>query len=265
MDEQREQSISRTLRVITYNVHSCIGIDRIAEVIAAARPDLVALQELDVGRARTGGLDQAHRIAELLSMQRHFFAALEVEEERYGDAILSRWPISLVRAEPLPGLVGLPVRLRPEPRGAIWVEVDWAGTAVQCINTHLGLRAKERWLQVQALLGPRWLGTARQRGPVLLCGDLNAVAYSRVCRKLSESLNDAQLSIDGHNPRRTFRSRYPLLRIDHVYTSPELIACRVEVPNDALARVASDHLPLVVDLQLESAAEGVGLRTTGRQ
>ncbi|MGI9332796.1 MAG: endonuclease/exonuclease/phosphatase family protein [Gammaproteobacteria bacterium] len=252
----------RTLRVLTYNVHSCIGIDRslsverVTEVIARARPDLVALQELDLGRKRTNGLDQARRIAELLTMDGHFFAPLAIEEEQFGDAILSRWPIRLVRAERLPGLRGLPARLTPEPRGALWVELDWAGTPLQCINTHLGLRARERWLQTQALLGPRWLGDERCRKPVILCGDLNAIASSRVCRKLSESLNDAQLSLYLHKPRRTFSSRYPLLRIDHVYTSADLVACRVEVPTDAIARVASDHLPVIVDLELTSATGG---------
>ena len=87
-----------TLRVMTYNVHRCVGVDkrldleRVAEVIAAARPDVVALQELDVGRRRTKGVDQAHGLAELLGMRSHFNAALHVEEERYGDAILTALP-----------------------------------------------------------------------------------------------------------------------------------------------------------------------------
>ena len=57
-------------RILTYNVHRCVGTDRrldvarVAEVIAAQSPDIVALQELDVGRARTGGVDQAHRLAQ---------------------------------------------------------------------------------------------------------------------------------------------------------------------------------------------------------
>jgi endonuclease/exonuclease/phosphatase family metal-dependent hydrolase len=58
-------------------------------VIAESRPDVVALQELDVGRARTQGIDQAHAIAEMLGMAFHFNAALQVEEELYGDAVLT--------------------------------------------------------------------------------------------------------------------------------------------------------------------------------
>ncbi|MGZ8364537.1 MAG: endonuclease/exonuclease/phosphatase family protein, partial [Caulobacteraceae bacterium] len=109
---------------MTYNVHRCVGVDgvldvgRIAAVIAASRPDIVALQELDCRRARTGGVDQAHEIAERLGMQFHFNAALRVEEELYGDAILSMAPITVKAAGPLPtssSVKGL------ETRGAIWV------------------------------------------------------------------------------------------------------------------------------------------------
>ena len=65
-------------------------------MIAQSRPDIVALQELDVGRMRTGGVDQAHAIAERLGMSFHFNCALKVEEEQYGDAILTARPSKLV-------------------------------------------------------------------------------------------------------------------------------------------------------------------------
>ena len=101
-------------RIMTYNVHRCVGVDgkldvqRVADTIAESRPDIVALQELDVRRARTRGVDQAHAIAELLDMQFHFHAALKVEEELYGDALLTAYPERLVQAGPLPGLPPLP-------------------------------------------------------------------------------------------------------------------------------------------------------------
>ena len=75
-------------RILTYNVHRCVGVDgrlspeRVAEVIAAADPDIVALQEVDVRRARTGGIDQAEVLARELGMQMHFHPALRVLEER---------------------------------------------------------------------------------------------------------------------------------------------------------------------------------------
>lgn len=129
-------------RILTYNVHRCVGPDRrldigrVADAIAACEPDIVALQELDVGRPRTGGLDQAHEIAQRLGMSFHFNAALRVEEEQYGDAILTLLPERLVKAGPLPGL---DPRVPLEPRGALWVEVTVDGRPLQVINTHLGL------------------------------------------------------------------------------------------------------------------------------
>jgi endonuclease/exonuclease/phosphatase family metal-dependent hydrolase len=95
-------------RILTYNVHACRGLDerpspgRIADVIAAARPDIVALQELDVGRARSGELDQAEVIARELGMDFHFHPARRIEGERYGAAILSALPLRLVKAGSLP-------------------------------------------------------------------------------------------------------------------------------------------------------------------
>ncbi|MEW5966155.1 MAG: endonuclease/exonuclease/phosphatase family protein [Pseudomonadota bacterium] len=242
-----------TLRVMTYNVHSCIGMDgklspeRIARVIARAAPDIVALQELDAGRPRTGEVDQAHRIAHCLEMDFHFHPALHVEEERYGDAILSHLPMRLVRAGALPGLPGL------EPRGALWVAVECEGREVQVINTHLGLVPRERLRQVEALLGPEWLAHPDCRGPAILLGDLNAGPSSPVCRRLAGRLQDAQAALPGRRPRATFFGRLPLARIDHVFVGPGIEVADIEVPDSELVRLASDHLPLLAELRLDGA------------
>ena len=163
------------MRVMTYNVHRCVGIDgrlspaRIARIIAQHQPDFVALQELDAGRPRTGGIDQAHEIARHLEMAYHFHPTIVVEEERYGNAILSRLPMRLVKRAVLPGS-----GWGREPRGAIWVSLEADGPAIQVINTHLGLSRRERLTQADALLGPDWLGHPDCRGPKILLGDLNA-------------------------------------------------------------------------------------------
>ena len=237
-----------TLRLLTYNVHSCIGMDgrlspeRIARLIARLAPDVVALQEVDVGRPRTGAVDQAHRIAELLAMDVHFHASLQVAEERYGNAVLSRLPMRRVRAGALPGLPGL------EPRGVLWVAIQWGDGELHVFNTHLGLRARERRAQVEALLGPDWLGHPDCRGPVVLCGDFNTLPGAREYRRLRQRLRDAQRELAGHRPRGTFFGRWPALRLDHVFIGGGLRVVDVEVPGSELARVASDHLPLLVEL-----------------
>lgn len=251
--QRSAKSGERYLRIMTYNVHSCIGMDgklspdRIARVIAHYDPDIVALQELDVGRQRTGDVDQAHRIANNLEMDFHFHPALELEEELYGDAILSRFPMSLKRAAPLPGL---PHRPDLEKRGALWVSIDIEGREIQLINTHLGLRKKERILQTEALLGRQWLAHPDCRGPTILCGDFNALPNSNVCKRICQTLKDAQATLHNHRPQRTWFGRYPVGRIDHVFVSDEFRMLACQVPRNAMTCLASDHLPLIVELAL---------------
>lgn len=240
-------------RILTYNVHRCVGTDRrldvgrIAEVIAAQAPDIVALQELDVGRARTGGVDQAHEIAHRLGMAFHFHAALKVEEELYGDAILTAHPERLVQVGPLPGYARIP---RLEPRGALWIAVEIDGLEVNVINTHLGLVPREQQIQAAFLAGPAWLRHPACSGSTILLGDFNATARSVVYRTLSARLAAARRQSPHRRSTATFPSGLPVLRIDHVFVSPELRVLDVSTPFSPLVRVASDHLPLVMDFTL---------------
>lgn len=247
-----EQAVGE-LKILTYNVHSCIGTDRrieptrIADVIAETGADIIALQELDVGRKRTGGVDQAHMIASLLKMEAHFHPALHVEEEKYGDAILTALPTRLIKAGPLPS-VG-------EMRGAIWVQVDLAGAHLNLLNTHLGLRRIDRGRQATALLGEEWIGSANfQAAPAIICGDLNAIPLSPAYKMLARHFRDAHL-LAARRPRATYPSRLPVLRIDHIFVSDGLGVTSATVPTTPLARRASDHLPLLV-----SVSPGAALR-----
>jgi len=239
------------VRILTYNVHRCLGTDgrldvgRIAAVIAAEAPDIVALQEVDVGRSRTGGVDQAHDLARRLGMVSRFHAALQVEEEQYGDAVLTARPERLVKAGPLPGHPRIP---RLEPRGALWVSIDvGGGREVQVINTHLGLVPHEQWLQAEALAGPQWLAAAG--GPTILLGDFNATPRTRAHRTLAAQLATAK----GAGPRTqlaTFPAAMPVLRIDHVFVSSDIRVRSLRPGASPLARIASDHLPLVMDFDV---------------
>ena len=240
------------LRLMTWNVHRCVGVDRkldverVADVIAGCRADIVALQELDVGRARTRGIDQAHRLADLLKMRSHFHPAITVEGERYGDAILTALPERLVKAGALPGL---PKIRALEPRGALWVAVDLGGVELQVINTHLGLVPREQQVQVAELLGQRWLGSEAFTAPAVLLGDFNALPVSQTYRMLTAVLRDAQDGL-GKAATATFPSGFPILRIDHVFLAGDIRVAGVESPFDPRARVASDHLPLIVELEV---------------
>ena len=237
-------------RLLTYNVHRCLGADglcspsRIAEVVASCQPDIVALQELDVGRARSGGVDQAEAIALELGMHMHFHPALRVFEELYGNAILTARPSRLVKAGALPSW------RQAEPRGALWASVHVGGAEVRVINTHLGLRGPDRLAQIDTLLGPEWVGASPHNEPVILTGDFNAIPRSRVYVRIAARLRDAQLSPHVRRPRPTFPVRLPLLRIDHVFVTDSIEVLRAEPIRTPLARVASDHLPLLVEFRV---------------
>ena len=240
--------MGRRLRIMTYNVHSCFGTDRrldpgrIAEVIAECEADIVALQEVDVARARSGGIDQAQTIANHLSMASHFHPALHLEDERYGDALLTALPTRLVKADGLPS--------RGEPRGALWVEVPIDDVRLQVFVTHLGLLGAERVRQTEALIGPGWLAAPMpDDARIILAGDLNAVSRSPSYRMLLRRLRDAQIDAGGR-PAATFPSRLPLLRIDHIFLGEGICATRTFVHDTPLARRASDHLPLCADLEI---------------
>jgi endonuclease/exonuclease/phosphatase family metal-dependent hydrolase len=249
MNEHPRQSFS----VLTYNVHSCVGTDRkldvgrVADIIRAHEADIVMLQELDVGRLRTGNIDQAHELASRLEMSHHFHAAMHVENERYGDAILTRHPVRLVRSGPLPS-VG-------EPRGAIWAEVTVGAQTINVINTHLGLRSAERMAQVAELLGPDWMGSERCRQrPTIFGGDLNAIPSSAVFRSIGMK-TEARGGMRWQRLPATFPSRFPILRLDHIFHSADLEMTDISTVRTARARIASDHLPLVARFRFAATGE----------
>jgi endonuclease/exonuclease/phosphatase family metal-dependent hydrolase len=240
-------------RLVTYNVHGCRGMDgrystqRIARVIARLAPDIVCLQELDESRTRSGGVDQAHEIARLLEKEFHFHAVAELDDGRFGNAVLSSLPLRLRASGPLPRM---PSRLPLTERGVLWVEVDVGGTSVQVLNTHLSIHERERRLQVHELVGDHWLANPECTGPVVLAGDFNASPDSRIVRSVETRLRSAAAG----GKLRTWSSRVPMRRIDHVFGSAELEVRGVSVPRSRLSRTASDHLPLVVDFEVSRSS-----------
>ena len=246
-----------TIRIMTYNVHSCIGTDgktspqRIARVIGRYNPDIVALQELDRGRQRTGDVDQPHLIAKELEMMYHFHPSIQVGQEFYGNVVLSRYPMEIIRSGRLPGITKSP---RAEPRGVIWSIINISGIKINFFNTHLGTFYRERIQQTKALLGPAWVSHPCCQGPVILCGDFNALPHSQICRLIKEKFDDTQEKLDNHSPKATWSSYYPIGRIDHVFVGPEIEVTHVEVSRTDLDKLASDHLPLLVDVKLSGSS-----------
>jgi endonuclease/exonuclease/phosphatase family metal-dependent hydrolase len=240
------------LRVATYNVHGCLGMDgrrsekRIAEVIATLDVDVIGLQELDVNRQRSAGVDQAGIIANELGWQRFFHPAFRVGDEHFGNAILSRLPMRLRQAQELPSVA---TRICPETRAAIWVEIETASGAVQVINTHLGLGRRERLMQADLLAGLEWVGRVGSGDPLIMLGDFNTLPKSTPFQLLVRQLRDVRTLIKPSPRLRTFPTRYPLLAVDHIFVNEWLHPTSATVVRNAATRLASDHFPLVAHLR----------------
>jgi endonuclease/exonuclease/phosphatase family metal-dependent hydrolase len=248
-----EHGFEICLRVMTYNVHGCRGMDgiiaphRIARVIARERPDVICLQELDRVRARSGGVDQAHRIAQRLQREYLFHAVSELGDGHFGNAILSSLPLRLRRAAALPSSRAKQV-LNLWDRGALHVALEVDGGEVHVINTHLSVFPSERTLQAEALVGPDWIASFPTDVPLILTGDFNASPASRTMSRLEARLKNAADPSEDGKDLRTWTGNLPLRRIDHVLINDAVQVRGVYVPRTPLSRVASDHLPLVADL-----------------
>jgi endonuclease/exonuclease/phosphatase family metal-dependent hydrolase len=243
--------VTTTLRVATYNVRGCVGVDRrrsetrIAEVIASLRADIVGLQEIDRGRARSAGLDQAAAIAEQLGWHFVFHPAMQRAEEQYGNAIVSRFPLRLER---VCALVGRGAWYCRETRAALWAEAETSVGTVHVINTHFGLGPAERLRQAEQLASEDWIGAAPDHLPLVLLGDFNNLPRGPAYRALTSRLRDTRMLLSART--RTFPTPFPLAAVDHIFINAALHPVALQVHRTPLARIASDHYPLVAELAL---------------
>jgi endonuclease/exonuclease/phosphatase family metal-dependent hydrolase len=238
-----------TVKILSYNIHSCRNMDRrynparTAKTIAGFHADIIALQEVDVGHRRSGYINQAAYIADHLDMSFDFFTLKESPSGRYGLAILSRFPIYDLNCGCLPAAFAAK---SVENRGVMMAQIETPPGHVRVLNTHLGLRAKDRKLQAAALAGSRWICNDPCSGlPLILCGDFNAGPGSFVYKILCRHLFDIQkVYTNRRYPRATFASWLPVRRIDHIFISRHFSVKDVKVPMDYETRMVSDHLPL---------------------
>lgn len=226
-----------SLRVATYNVHRAIGTDgradpqRILGVLREVDADVYALQEIE---AHDDGADMLAWLGRELGFQAVPGTTLKRHDGRFGNGLLTRCPVKDKR------LADLSWRGR-EARGAIAVDLDCGGHRLRVVATHLGLRPAERRDQVQQLLH---LFKEHPHERSVLMGDLNEwFLWGRPLRRLHRHFDETP------SPA-TFPSRLPLLALDRVWTHPRAMLRRLTVHKSALARRASDHLPLVATLDI---------------
>jgi endonuclease/exonuclease/phosphatase family metal-dependent hydrolase len=219
----------------TYNVHGAIGSDglfdpeRVAAVLAEIDPGVVALQEVQTGRT---GRNLLHHVRERLGAEAISGATLMRKDAEFGNAILTRYPVLAVDR--------LDLSVPPhEPRGALDVVVDCGALQLRVLATHLGLWPYERRRQVRRLL--QALET-RPDLPTVLMGDLNEwFLWGRPLRWLHAQFQPAPAPA-------TFPSRRPVFALDRLWVRPRGLLRKLDVHASPLARVASDHLPLVATL-----------------
>ncbi len=220
---------------------------RIAEVIGEMSVDVVALQELDLGRRRSAGADQTTMIAKQLGWHSHFHPSMRRDDEQYGNAILSRYQLTFRQAVELPGR---PPFFCRENRAAIEVNIETNLGKVHIINTHLGLGWRERLVQTQLFTSAEWRAAIAGDTPLILLGDFNSLPGSRPYLTLNRHLRDVRELIRATEPIRTFPTRLPVLAVDHIFVNRAVEPLSVTVHRSPLARVASDHFPLLAEVVL---------------
>ena len=239
------------LRILTYNIRSCINRrgqaspDTILAAIETLQPDVVALQEVDVGIPRTRYQNQPRLLAEQLGMNYAFYPTVHHPRGQYGLALLSKFENFQISSGNLPPL---PLG-RLEKRGVMHMALELPTGPIHVFNTHLGLFTLERRRQMRCLMGNQWMGGLDAVEPIVFCGDLNAGPRSSIYRRLALKLTDVQTLCPP--PKATYSSRRPFFRIDHIFVSEHFKSATVSVPRDETARLASDHLPLCAELRFE--------------
>lgn len=243
-------SRSGSLKVMSYNIHHAnppskegfIDIQAISRVIIEQKPDLVALQELDVHTNRSGKtLDEAKELAVLTGMNFYFAKAIDHDGGDYGVAILSRYPLENPRTHHLPG----DLAVGGEPRVMATALIDLpGGEKIMFASTHLDAQRTDinRVSQMNAIINI----LKSEKQPVIIGGDLNAVDTSRVIKVLDESfvrtcIRSCPFTIPVDTPSKT---------IDFIAFRP---ADRFRVVDHKAVpeKYASDHLPVVSVIQLK--------------
>ena len=231
---------AQELRVASWNIHKCIGTDgrfdpeRTAEVIAEIDADVIALQEVDRRFGDRQGLLDLDRLAKRTGLEPVPVQGTLNSHGWCGNLLLvRRATVGEVHQIALPGL---------EPRGALVTDIELEGFgSARIIAAHFGLLRQSRWRQMRRVME----AVTSVEHPALLMGDLNE------WRPGGKSPFDLAHQSFGAlpDPVPSFPSRLPVLALDRIIPSQPGFLSPVRVHDTALARLASDHLPISAHLR----------------
>jgi endonuclease/exonuclease/phosphatase family metal-dependent hydrolase len=237
------------IRVATYNVHKCRGLDgkvrptRIADVLRSVDADIVGLQEVVSIDNDARELNQGRFLADELGMH------LAMGENRkhlggaYGNVVLSRYPLHSVCNFD----ISVPGR---ERRGCLRTDVVFDPNRVlHLFNVHLGTAFMERRHQGQRLLDEELLRSRQLTGPRVVVGDFNEWTRGLASQLLASEFQSADIRLHLRT-RFTYPGVCPVLHLDHIYYDNSLVLDGVGLYRSRLALLASDHLPIYADFTL---------------
>lgn len=246
-NKNKESAKPKVIKIMTYNIrhgapihkpNEDVQIESIAAVINKQKPDLVALQEVD-SITRRAPLDEAKKLGALTGMHYYFSKTINYQGGAYGDAILSKYPITATMHYMLP----MPVDGEARAAGLITVE-PFPGIKLDFITTHLELNMENRMAQIRKLIEI----SKERSNPVILCGDLNATPDSREIKALETEYVTACKT----NCPLTFPSDKPRSSIDYIVLNPKAAQVFRFVSYNSIQNIlASDHLPLLGYLTLQ--------------
>ncbi|HYO76099.1 MAG TPA: endonuclease/exonuclease/phosphatase family protein [Thermoanaerobaculia bacterium] len=229
-----------SLKIMSYNIQGHAAIRRedhlpkLAEVIAAVRPDVVGLQEVH-NHTRVGPIHQGEALAHLTGMNLHFGRSTIMDGGEYGNAVLTRGAIKSAYVYPLPG--------SGEPRSVLQTDIALGDFDFTFFVTHLA--AWGRLLKMARMRQIAELGDITARGalPHVLVGDFNVPPAADEIQTL---LSHGHLRICGDVREATF----PMTRqrLDYVFCDPRWEFVRADV----IRRGPSDHWAIVVELNLRT-------------
>jgi endonuclease/exonuclease/phosphatase family metal-dependent hydrolase len=235
----------RTLRVATYNIHRCRGLDgrtnpaRIAEVIRNIDADVVALQEV-IGASQTSP-GHAEELGAMLGMGWVMSPARHLRGALFGNVVMSRLPIRQHSQYDLSWRTC-------EPRCCQRVDIEIGNDTLHLYNVHLGTALLERRYQagrLSAILHDRRVGI-----PKVVLGDFNEWMRGMATEMLTERLRSIDLRAHLRR-RRTYPGVFPVLHLDHIYYEGNVEVVKLELPRTRLSLMASDHLPLIAELRVQ--------------